>query len=81
MTTPSTMNSILVRLGERLADAEGEVKSSSKAAMNSYGAGYDAGFAAALRETITDITGDEPSPRDRDQQQQPPTKGLNDVDR
>lgn len=40
---------------ERTQSAHG-----NKAAMNSYGAGYDAGYAAAISETIQEITGDEP---------------------
>lgn len=59
MTTPATMNRILEDLRERLSDAEREAKESSAAAMNSYGAGYDRGFADALKEILTSITGDE----------------------
>jgi hypothetical protein len=57
MTTHSTMNSILESLLERIADAEREALESHKAAMNSYGAGYDRGFADALKELLAEITG------------------------
>lgn len=56
MTTPATMSSILERLRDRIGDAETEASESHKVAMNSYGAGYDAGFVAALKEVLTDIT-------------------------
>jgi hypothetical protein len=58
MTTPAAMNSILENLRERIADAEREAGESHKAAHNSYGAGYDRGFADALNELLTDITGE-----------------------
>ena len=60
MTTPTTMGQIIASLRERYADAKDEAAASHKIAHNSYGAGYDAGFAEALRELIAEITGDEP---------------------
>lgn len=59
MTTPGTMNAIIDRLTERLAEVKADAWASHKEAMNSYGAGYDAGFVAALQEVITDITGED----------------------
>lgn len=56
MTTPDTLNGILSRLRERISGAEGDAERSHKAAMNSYGAGYDRGFADALKEVLTEIT-------------------------
>lgn len=44
------MDNLLEVIRERLALAELEVKRSFKASMNSYGSGYDRGFADALRE-------------------------------
>jgi hypothetical protein len=58
VTTPGTMNSILERLRDKIGDAEEEAAESHKAAMNSYGAGYDRGYADALKEMLADITGD-----------------------
>ena len=60
MTTPATMSGILDDLRERIADAEREAKESHKAAHNSYGAGYDRGFADALTEIFASITGEAP---------------------
>jgi hypothetical protein len=59
MTTPSTLASIIASLRERISDAEREASGSHAAAMNSYGAGYDRGFADALKEVLTEITGEE----------------------
>lgn len=60
MTTPRTMNSLLEKMRDRLDDAEHDAGESHKVAMNSYGAGYDRGFADAIKEILTDITGDAP---------------------
>lgn len=49
---------ILNDLRERLIAADEEAAESSKAAMNSYGAGYDAGYAAAIREILNELTGE-----------------------
>ncbi len=54
-----TFEELVVRLRERLSRAEADAKSSSGIAMNSYGAGYDAGFVAALREVMADAMGGE----------------------
>lgn len=62
MTTPDAMNSILERLREQIEDAEIGAKESHKAAMNSYGAGFDRGYADALKDLWRDITGDEYTP-------------------
>lgn len=59
MTTPQTLVNIIRDLRERLVDAEQEAAESHKAAMNSYGAGYDAGYADAIRETIRGIVGED----------------------
>lgn len=59
MTTPGTMDRILADLRERIEDAEVEAQESHVAAMNSYGAGFDRGYADALREFWQSITGDE----------------------
>jgi hypothetical protein len=45
-----TIDEIRAELAERIDAAADESDASHKAAMNSYGAGYDAGFVAALRE-------------------------------
>lgn len=52
------MNQIIEELHERLDDAEREARESHKVAMNSYGAGYDRGFADAIKEILTSITGE-----------------------
>lgn len=54
-----TMNSILERLRDKIEDAEIDAKESHIASMNSYGAGYDRGYADALRELWTDLSGAE----------------------
>ncbi len=59
MTTQTTMDAIISELRERLIDARTESAESSKIAYNSYGAGYDAGYAQAIRDTIAGITGEE----------------------
>lgn len=58
MTTPGTMNSLLESLRETLADAEDEASQSHRAAMNSYGAGYDRGYADAIKFMLEEITGE-----------------------
>lgn len=60
MTTPATLNGILEDIRERFAEAKQEAVESHKAAMNSYGAGYDRGYADALGELLEQITGDRP---------------------
>lgn len=40
---------------ERLAEAEEEARESHGAAMNSYGAGYDRGYADALRWVLDEL--------------------------
>ena len=59
MTTPGTMGSIIDSLRERKADADRDAAESHKAAMNSYGAGYDRGFADAIKEVLSEITGEQ----------------------
>lgn len=59
MTTLASMNNILSSLRSRLEDADIDRLESIKDAPNSYGAGYDAGYASAIREIITDLTGEE----------------------
>lgn len=56
---PTAKNLIAKHLRERLVDAEEDAKESHRIAMNSYGAGYDRGYAVAIRATIADITGEE----------------------
>jgi hypothetical protein len=51
------IEALLSELSERIDDAARDAADSHKAAMNSYGAGYDAGFVAALRE-IRDFIND-----------------------
>jgi hypothetical protein len=53
------MNSILERLRERLAEAKVDAEDSHKIDMNSVGAGYDVGYAQAIQDTITELTGDD----------------------
>lgn len=60
MATPSVMNNILSDLRDRISDATRDAMESSKAAMNSYGAGYDRGYLDALTEIFASITGEEP---------------------
>lgn len=55
---PTTKNIIIKRLRERLADAKIDANESHKLAMNSYGAGYDAGVVYTLEEILTEITGE-----------------------
>lgn len=52
-----TVDELLVKLRERLADAEQDADSSHATAMNSYGAGFDAGVVAVLTAIITDMDG------------------------
>lgn len=59
MTTPATMNGILAMLRSRLYDADIERLESCRESPNSYGAGYDTGFAAAILKIIAEITGEE----------------------
>ena len=40
---------------DELTDAEDEAKESHKAAMNSYGAGHDAGYVAALKIVLSKL--------------------------
>ncbi len=61
MTTPGTMNSTLERLHEKWKDAEEAARESRAEAMNSYGAGFDRGFADGILEIIVDITGTNPA--------------------
>lgn len=42
-------------LQERLAEAEQEAAESHRDAMNSYGAGYDRGYADALKWVLNDL--------------------------
>ena len=58
MTTPQVMGRIVDSLQTRLSDAEMDTRESHKAAPNSYGAGYDRGYADALMEVLSEITGD-----------------------
>ena len=60
MTTPAAMNDLIQRIHERWEDALKTSNASFKSDHNSYGAGYDGGFADALKEVLTDITGEEP---------------------
>lgn len=59
MTTPAVYDRLIQDIKERLAEAKVEAAESHKAAMNSYGAGYDAGRVATLRELLISITGDD----------------------
>lgn len=59
MTTPATLGRIIGDLRDRLAAAESDAQESHKEAMNSYGAGYDRGFADAIQQIIIEITGEE----------------------
>ena len=59
MTTPGTMDRILADLRDRIEDAEEEAQESHREAMNSYGAGFDRGYASALKDLWQSITGDE----------------------
>lgn len=59
MTTPGTMDGILTRLRIKIDDAEMDARESHSEAMNSYGAGFDRGYADALKELWQEITGDE----------------------
>jgi hypothetical protein len=45
-----TNTELLLELDNRIGWAEEEARESHKVAMNSYGAGYDRGFAEALKE-------------------------------
>ncbi len=58
MTTPQTMGRIVESLQDRLSDAERAAQGSHKIAQNSYGAGYDRGYADALMEVLSEITGE-----------------------
>lgn len=51
-----TASEIVAIIKDRLSDAERDEAESHKTAMNSYGAGYDSGFASALREVLHQIT-------------------------
>lgn len=53
-----TIADLRAEIDERLDDAAREAAESHKIAPNSYGAGYDAGFAAALRELRDRINGE-----------------------
>lgn len=59
MTTPGTLASIIADIRERLADAQKDSAESHRAAMNSYGAGHDAGRVDAFREVLQSITGED----------------------
>lgn len=62
MTTPGAMNSLLERLRNKIEDADNDVNRSeynfNGYEDENYAAGYDAGYAEALRELWADITGD-----------------------
>lgn len=53
-----TIDDFRVELDQRITEASDEAKESSMASMNSYGAGYDAGFVAALREVYETLFGE-----------------------
>jgi len=53
--SPETIKAILERFREKLIDVEQEARESHKLAMNSYGAGYDRGFADAIREVLSEF--------------------------
>lgn len=67
------LNDTIKRLRAHLKDAEDEAQESlikvadmrtqpaviRKGEMNSYGAGYDRGYANALREVLVELTGEE----------------------
>lgn len=57
MTTPATMGRIIESLRDRISDAERDSAESHNIAVNSYGAGYDLGFLAALKEVLNEIIG------------------------
>lgn len=50
-----TMDELLEHLRDKIEDAEAEAQESHKAAMNSYGAGFDRGYADALKEVLNEI--------------------------
>lgn len=58
MTTPVIMNNLLLHIRERHSEANDDAKESHRDGMNSYGAGYDRGYADALSELFEHITGD-----------------------
>lgn len=58
MATQQTLDSIVLYIRDRLIDAKIDANESHKLAMNSYGAGYDAGVVYALEEILTEITGE-----------------------
>jgi len=68
MTTPGIMSSILADLRDRIEDAEQDARESHLEAMNSYGAGFDRGYADALMELWESITGDKYEPTSSDRQ-------------
>ena len=59
MTTPATMHAIIRDLWDRLEVANSNAAQSYKIEPNSYGSGFDSGYAQALRDTIAGITGED----------------------
>lgn len=49
------LNEIISELNDRLALAEVDARESHKAARNSHGAGYDRGYADALKELLSEL--------------------------
>lgn len=67
MTTPGTMNGLLETIHTKIEDAEIDcARTEPKMTVqdDNYSAGYDRGYAEALRELWTQITGD-PCPINR----------------
>lgn len=56
--THMSIDELRAELAERIPDAAQEAQASHRTAMNSYGAGYDAGFVAALREISALLEGE-----------------------
>lgn len=59
MTTPGTLASFFEWLREEIRSAKEDAQESHKDAMNSFGAGYDAGTLAGLQMVMQYFTGDE----------------------
>lgn len=64
MTTPATMNRLLEDLRDRFDEAVANAAETMKMAPNSYGAGYNGGYADALGELLESLTGDPSTPQE-----------------
>lgn len=62
MSTPAAMNALIDDIRERFEEAIVNARETAKIAPNSYGAGYNGGYADALSELFESITGDAPIP-------------------